>query len=289
MTKKQRLTLISVWISAILLLSASVYITFIDRGYTEVCFIDVGQGDSCFIQTNNLSSVLIDGGDLNSGNRILSPFLRLKSVNKLDAVFVSHLHSDHLKGIEELMADDFEIKQIYMSYKAENSERYEAFKRLADSKNISCTLLADGDTVTVDNTSFTAVIPACDYDDENNSSLVLRFECGVNSILFTGDIASAAEEDIISDCNIDTDIVKVPHHGSASSSGIDFINAVSPEISVISVGKNNKYKHPSEKTVYKYNYLNIPIIRTDYDGTISFIMTVDDIKQLNFSRKREVN
>lgn len=287
MTKNQRLTAILIWTMAILLFVFSIYVKFVDRGYTEVCFIDVGQGDSCFIQTDNLSSVLIDGGDKGCGTNTLIPFFKYKSVMSLDAVFVSHLHDDHVSGIEEIINNGFKIKHIYMSDKVKKSENYNEFEKLISNNNISYTFMNDDDTITIDNTTFTAINTSAEHNDENELSLVLRFDCGSNSILFTGDISSTTESEILSDSDVDTDILKVAHHGSSGSSSIDFINAVSPELSVISVGENNKYHHPNDKTLLKYDSLDIPIIRTDYDGTISIIMTDNDIRRLDFSRKRE--
>ena len=287
MTKKQRLTAISIWIIAVLLFAFSIYVKFVDRGYTEVSFIDVGQGDSCFIQTDNLSSVLIDGGDKGCGTNTLIPFFKYKSVMSLDAVFVSHLHNDHASGIEELINNGFKIGHIYMSDKAKKSENYNEFETLVNTNNIPLTFMNDDDKISIDNTTFTAINSPAEHNDENELSLVLRFDCGTNSILFTGDISSSTESEILSDPDIDTDILKVAHHGSSGSSSIDFINAVSPELSVISVGENNKYHHPNDKTLLKYDFLDIPIVRTDYDGTISIIMTDNDIRRLDFSRKRE--
>lgn len=287
MTKKQRITAILIWIIAVFLFALSIYVGFIDRGYTEVSFIDVGQGDSCFIQTDNMSSILIDGGDRSCGTKILIPFFKYKSVMKLDAVFVSHLHDDHITGIEELINNRFKIAHIYMSDKVKQSKNYNEFEKLVTTNNIPFTFMNDDDKISIDNITFTAINSSAEHNDENELSLVLRFDCGTNSILFTGDISSITENEILSDPDIDTDILKVAHHGSAGSSSIEFINAVSPELSVISVGENNKYHHPNDKTLLKYDFLDIPIVRTDYDGTISIIMTDNDIRRLDFSRKRE--
>ena len=287
MTKKQRITAILIWIIAVFLFALSIYVGFIDRGYTEVSFIDVGQGDSCFIQTDNMSSILIDGGDRSCGTKILIPFFKYKSVMKLDAVFVSHLHDDHITGIEELINNRFKIAHIYMSDKVKQSKNYNEFEKLVTTNNIPFTFMNDDDKISIDNITFTAINSSAEHNDKNELSLVLRFDCGTNSILFTGDISSITENEILSDPDIDTDILKVAHHGSAGSSSIEFINAVSPELSVISVGENNKYHHPNDKTLLKYDFLDIPIVRTDYDGTISIIMTDNDIRRLDFSRKRE--
>ena len=287
MTKKQRITAILIWIIAVFLFALSIYVGFIDRGYTEVSFIDVGQGDSCFIQTDNMSSILIDGGDRSCGTKILIPFFKYKSVMKLDAVFVSHLHDDHITGIEELINNRFKIAHIYMSDKVKQSKNYNEFENLVTTNNIPFTFMNDDDKISIDNITFTAINSSAEHSDENELSLVLRLDCGTNSILFTGDISSSTESEILSDTDIDTDILKVAHHGSSGSSSIEFINAVSPELSVISVGENNKYHHPNDKTLLKYDFLDIPIVRTDYDGTISIIMTDNDIRRLDFSRKSE--
>lgn len=289
MTRKQKYTLVILWILAATLFCCSVYLTFYDRGYTEVCFIDVEQGDCGFIQTDKLSAVLIDGGDRGKGEYTLIPFLRSKSVGHLDAVFVSHMHSDHYSGIKELMENDFPIDKIYISKQAENNKNYEGFKKLADERNIPVYDLTDGNEVVIDNVKFSVIQSDKEYKNENDTSLILRVDCGENSILFTGDATSTAEEDILENPKIDTDILKVPHHGSAGSSSDEFIDANTPELSVISVGEDNKYNHPSEKVLQKMENRGIPVVRTDMDGTVTIIMTDDDIKSIDLSRKRVVS
>ena len=287
MTKKQTSVIFLLWIIAIALSLVAVYVTFINRGYTEVAFIDVGQGDACFIQTDRLSTVLIDGGDKGEGKYTLKSFLDIKSERCVDAVFLSHMHADHINGIVELLDTETEIKQIYVSEYAKDEEGYDKLLTAAENKNAPIKELHGGDVVKIDNVTFKVIGERQNYTDQNDMSMVLRFECGENSILFTGDATAKAEDNIL-DEDIDTDILKVAHHGSSGSTDIDFLERVTAELFVISVGEDNRYKHPSGKTLGRLKAFDAPIVRTDYDGTISIIMTDDDIKDIKLSREREM-
>ncbi len=287
MTKRQIGTIIILWVVAIILSCVAIYVTFINRGYTEVAFIDVGQGDACFIQTDKLSTVLIDGGDKGEGKYTLKSFLDIKSERCVDVVFLSHMHADHINGIVELLDTETEIKQIYVSEYAKDEEGYDKLLTAAENKNAPIKELHGGDVVKIDNVTFKVIGERQNYTDQNDMSMVLRFECGENSILFTGDATAKAEDNIL-DEDIDTDILKVAHHGSSGSTDIDFLERVTAELFVISVGEDNRYKHPSGKTLGRLKAFDAPIVRTDYDGTISIIMTDDDIKDINLSREREM-
>lgn len=281
----QKRTLKILWIIAITLSVIAVWVSFVDCGYTEVCFIDVGQGDSCFIKTEKCSSILIDGGDEGSGRYVLEPFLRNHQTLSLDAVFISHLHSDHMQGITELLDNNYKIDKIYIPDITAEENNYSYLKNLTDQKGVSLIPLSAGDTIQIDEVIFTILSSGTSYEEENDNSLVMRLDCGENSILFTGDATKAVEHTIPSE-SLDTDFLKVAHHGSYTSSSKDFLKAVSPEMSIISVGENNSYNHPSERTLLQYKVLNLPIARTDYDGTISIIMTQDDILNILYSRER---
>ncbi len=289
MNKKRINILIILWVVALVFSLAAAYLTYFNRGYTEVCFIDVGQGDSCFIRTDKGGTALIDGGDSGSGKYTLLSFFQKQFVRELDAVFISHLHSDHMQGIIELIDEGFPIGTLYVSETASLESNYDTLKSRADLRSIHIEPLSDDEVITLDDITFTVVAPGCSEGfskNKNDNSVILRMDCGENSFLFTGDATQYLEKQLLGDADIDVDFLKVAHHGSFTSSDPEFVKQVSPDISVISVGIDNDYNHPSEETMETLSELGIPVLRTDYDGTITFIMTDDDIKNIETSRER---
>lgn len=289
MSRKRIHTLIFLWTLAFILSLIAAYVTFADRGYTEVCFLDVGQGDACFVRTDGGSSALIDGGDKGSGKYVLTPFFEKHFVRQLDAIFISHLHDDHTAGIMELIDSGFPIEKIYISDIAVLDKDYVKLKSRADFNDIQIETLYDGKTIELDDTIFTVVATGLREGaskNENDNSVILRMDCGENSLLFTGDATDRLENQLLGDKNIDVDFLKVGHHGSLTSSCPEFIKEVSPDIAIISVGSDNEYGHPSPETIQTLDRLDVPVMRTDYDGTVTIIMTEDDIKNINASRQR---
>lgn len=289
MFKHHRKTLIILWSAAILLSLCASYLTFINCGYTKVCFLDVGQGDSCYIKTEHGDTILIDGGDDGSGEYVISPFLNKEFARNLDAVFVSHMHDDHIAGIVELLKSNYNIDIIYISDKASYGSGYSELKTVAGQHDVPIAPLSSGDEVWIDNVRFSVIssgYTGFGATDENDNSLILRMDCGENSILFTGDATRRYETELLGNAALDTDFLKVGHHGSYTSSGREFLTEVSPQISIISVGEDNSYNHPSQQTLKTMSELKLPIIRTDLDGTISIVMTEDDIKSIKCSRER---
>lgn len=285
MNKRFKITLILLWVTALCLSVCAAYITFFDRGYAEVCFIDVGQGDSCFIRSSKGDTILIDGGDDGSGEYVLLPFLRKQFVTELDAVFISHLHSDHAKGIYELLDEGYPIEKIYVSDIAAETEEYTSLISRASVNDIPIETLSDEESVVFSEITFT-VITAGDAEskDDNDTSVVMRMDCGENSFLFTGDATRKLEKQITDNEQIDVDFLKIAHHGSYGSSDYEFVSRVSPEISVISVGENNRYNHPSEQTLETLSKLGIPVMRTDRDGTVTFVITENNVLDIKTSR-----
>lgn len=283
MKRQKLLALIILWVSAAVLVIVSVHICCIDRGYSEVSFIDVGEADSAFIKTRHHSAVLIDGGNTGSGENTLIPYLRSKFTGRLDAVFVSHMHDDHMNGIIELINSGFPISRIYV---AKSSGACGALSKPAAQHGIPISEIGKGAAVDIDNAHFTVLsdgYSAAD-DDDNDRSLILRLDCGKNSFLFTGDATVNEENEILNDKNLDVDFLKVGHHGSKTSSGSNFIGKTSPKLAIISVGSTNPYKHPSPQTLKTLKHYNVPILRTDQSGTITITMTEDDIRNIAVSR-----
>lgn len=213
----------------------------------EVSFINVGQGDSTLIRVKNKTILVDTGGSLykDIANDALIPYLKKKRIYKLDAVFITHYDMDHYYALESLKAN-FNVRNIYDYTNFSNYNN--------DILNI----------YNYNNINYENV-------EENSRSLVLGFSLGGKNFLLMGDAPSEIEKEIIKKYkNLDCDILKVGHHGSDTSSSLEFLKAVHPEEAIISCGVNNSYGHPSEDVVNRLNYLDIKIRRTDLEGTIEY-------------------
>ena len=270
----------------IIISTVSYLIIGINKGI-EVYFIDVGQGDSTLIITKNNKNILIDGGGNESlykntgnneedyiGKNILYPYLINIGVKSLDYMIISHFDSDHCGGLFYIM-QNMKIKNIIIGKQFEQSENYEKFKRIAKSTNVNIRIFQSGDRINIDNIFFETLWPdensVISENNINNNSLVLKMMYGKISILFTGDIENMAEQRIISKYKnnaLNSTILKVPHHGSKTSSSEMFLKKVNPKYAIIGVGINNKFGHPSQYVIETLNKMNVEIYRTDLMGEI---------------------
>ncbi|MDI3310473.1 MAG: DNA internalization-related competence protein ComEC/Rec2, partial [Thermoanaerobacterium sp.] len=241
----------------------------------EITFLDVGQGDSTFLRAPDGKNILIDGGgrpeysssSFDVGQDILMPFLLYKNATSLDAVFISHADYDHIGGILSIL-NDVDVKRIFIGKQVEDSENFKKLMDIARKKQIPVFQLSKGDAVEISGIKYEVLSPGSDVIAENpinNNALVFKMIYKNVSILFTGDIEKEAENELLDD-NISSDILKVPHHGSNTSSQKDFVDKVNPKISVIMVGKNN-YGQPDGEVV-KYLESKSQLFRTDKDGAI---------------------
>lgn len=285
---KNRKKIIILWIVALCLAAVAYFVTAVNVGYTQVSFINIGQGDSCFVRTERGSTILIDSGDVN-GEYALNQFLRKNLVGRFDAIFLSHMHADHISGAMSLLEQGFSVDSIYVSDETEETDAFAKLSQLASQNDTKVVVIETGDYIGIDEIGFSVVATGCGdgvSEDENDNSVILRLDCGENSILFTGDASVRTEMALLDNELIDTDFLKVGHHGSATSSSVEFLDEVSPELSIISVGADNRYGHPSEKALSNHEELDIPIMRTDLHGTVTIIMNESDIKNIYGERSR---
>ena len=220
---------------------------FCPKNYVQVNFIDVGQGDATFIKTNLNKNILIDGGGSKTydvGKNILMPYLLDNRVMFIDSIFCSHSDEDHLNGVLTAV-EYFRVDKVFI---AKNSLGYEALYDICKKRNTKIIELKVGDEIKIDDVSFSVIGPnlLIKNDDVNAYSLVIKMRYKDKSVLFTGDINQDSELKLQ---NVKADILKVAHHGSNTSSNRKFIAKVNPQISVIQVGKNNKYGHPSKEVL----------------------------------------
>lgn len=245
-----------------------------DNDRLKVVFLDVGQGDSIFISTPSHKNILIDGGNridyvddgFDAGQSIVLPYLRHNGIMRLDLMAYSHPDSDHMGGLASIMNELRVDTVLYSIYDEE-------FLSSALDKGAHVVKLAQGDQIEVDDGVVLRVLypPAQpSFDGGNNSSLVLKLEYRDFSLLLPGDIEADAENKLIQDADLESTVIKVPHHGSGTSSTDDFIAAVNSDIAVISVGNNN-FGQPSDDVIRRYYDTGAQVYRTDKHGAVSIV------------------
>ncbi len=243
--------------------------TFAQKDLTMTMF-DVGQGDSILFEMPNGAKVLIDGGD--SKHNIV-PFLQKKGINELNMVILTHPHDDHVGGLVKVL-EKIKVDEVFDIGYPHTSKYYYRFLRLIEKNKIKYSIAKAGQTLSFGDVSGNILAPfemqmSNNKYDMNNLSVVVRFVYGNNSFLLTGD-AGKVEEDLImqSGEKIQSNILKIGHHGSRYSTGGSFLAKVHPQVALISVGNDNRYGHPNLSTIKNLRKENINIFRTDLDGAV---------------------
>lgn len=242
-----------------------------DDSTLAVCFIDVGQGDCEFIQFPNGECMLIDSGEKENSEKVIET-VRAFGYGKIDYVVATHPHTDHIGGLAEVI-DAFDIGEVYMPKVSASTKTFENLLIAIQNKNLQIHTAKAGVTVIDDGmleVKFLSPVKSS-YDDLNNYSAVLKVTYGRDSYLFTGDAESPVENELLENAyfELDSDILKVAHHGSRTSSTEEFLFAVSPDYAVVEVGKGNSYNHPHTETIEKLESIGAEILRTDEKGTIT--------------------
>lgn len=238
------------------------------EGTMRVHFFDVGQGDSMFIELPNGETILIDAGETDQGENVVAKIQNL-GYSEITYVVATHPHSDHIGGLADVY-EAFEIGTTYMPNATHTTSTYD--KLLTAIENENCQVIqAKQGVVMLDGDVYASfVAPVQDYYDElNNYSACLKLVFGSKSFLFMGDSEDLVEYEITDD--IDVDVVKVSHHGSAKSSCYNFVSRTSAEYAVFEVGADNSYGHPHDEVVDIWTQANAKILRTDIHGDIVFI------------------
>ncbi len=244
---------------------------------TYVYYLDVSQGDSALIITQNNKTILIDTGgkiynkkvkwkqrnkEFNLMTSNIIPFFKSIGIKKIDYLILTHGDADHM-GYSIDLINNFKVKEVIFNIGEYNYLEKELIEIL-NNKNIK--YYKKINNLNVDNINL-QFLNTYEYDNENDNSNVIYTKINNYKFLFMGDASSKREEDIINNYNLNNiDFLKVSHHGSNTSSNSYFINKINPKYSIISVGKNNKYNHPSKETLENLKYSKI--YRTDYLGTI---------------------
>lgn len=280
------------------LLAVAVFITAFSRGVfgerlqkvfnpaaafdTSVDFVkitDVGEADSILIYSDGCSAV-IDVGTENSVPDILDD-LDSARIKDIDALIVTHLHTDHAGGLPELAKrreiDNLIIPELESS--AEAAQLVKTAKRTVTAKGGNVYTAVQGMNFEIGEFTVTVLAYYDDMRDENNKSVIVMAEIDGIKFLFTGDAEAKTEKALIDEgLNIDCDVLKVAHHGSSSSSSQSFLKAATPKYAAISVGANNIYSHPTESVISALENCGAQILRTDTDGDITFYVENREIR-----------
>jgi competence protein ComEC len=252
---------------------------------TKVYFFDVGQGDSILIQRGNYQ-ILIDGGP---DAKILSLLGKAMPVTdrKIERVVLTHPHSDHLAGLN-LILERYEVEQIFGSGVLANSNQFQEFQNLIQSKKLSYQVPALG---TIENpfanANFEYLWPGDKYQEKttkslNNSSIVNRFCYFEQCVLLTGDIETDEQQSMImyyeergSLQRLQSSLLKISHHGSRNGTNSRLLETIRPKTVVISVGIKNQFGHPHQEVLDLLGQFGLLLYRTDHDQTVEFVLSKD--------------
>jgi len=249
------------------------YQIYVEVKPLEVVFLDVGQGDSILIQKGT-RQILIDGGP--SGKTELAKLGKYLPYfdREIDVVITTHPDRDHIAGLVDV-ARSYKIGKVLATGAVKETTVFKEWKDVLGFSRTETLEAAEGDEIAIGDAKLKIIFPQGPVDssagDANNKSVVARLDSGESSFLFTGDIEMPAEKEILaSGESVDADFLKVAHHGSKYSSSDEFLDAVSPEEAIISVGATNSYGHPHEETLEKLKSRNIETLRTDKLGDLIY-------------------
>jgi len=247
--------------------------------------IDVGQGDSILLITPDGKALLIDGGgfgggprqapqDFDIGEEVVSPALWARGIRHLDAVALTHAHSDHMGGLPSILRN-FHPAELWLG----NNPRFPAYDALlaeAASLHVNVRTLRAADTFRFGLTQVHVLAPFRDYrpgaDPANNDSLVLHVAYGGSSVLLEGDAEAPIEQAMLSEPGLTSTLLKVAHHGSITSTRPEFLARVSPQWAVISCGLRNRYGHPRQEVLAELQAAHVRTLRTDINGIACFVL-----------------
>ena len=249
-----------------------------------VHFIDVGQADAALVLCDG-EAMLIDGGNKADSNLIYT-YLKKHNITHLDYIIGTHGHEDHIGGIPGAL-QVATVDTVYCPVTSYNSQAFKNFANAVKNRGKSITVPTVGTTFDLGSATCTILAVNPKADDPNNTSIVMRIVYGETSFLFTGDAEREVEQTLLnSGVNLKSDVLKVGHHGSDTSTTYPFLREIMPQYAVISVGTGNTYGHPTEATLSRLRDADVVTFRTDKQGDI---LCVSDGRTVTFTPSRNAN
>lgn len=238
-----------------------------EQSLMHVHFIDVGQGDSILIQTPAKKTILIDGGPPKAGQKVIDYLDHLK-IEELDLIIATHPDIDHIGGLSDIMKS-IKVKKIIDSGKFYTTKTYFKYINQIKQDKIPIETATKGENIHIDPSLKIKVLNTYEQRKNNNqSSIVLKITYDNIDFLLMADVEKEQEKELQKEYNLQADIVKIAHHGSRTSSSLEFLQEVDPQIALITYSKKNKYGHPVKRVIENLNYINAYIYSTAVFGNI---------------------
>ncbi len=275
-------------------------------GRLHVEFLDVGQGDAIFLKMPTGETMMIDGGGsltkrklyvdddsseifepetMRIGESVVSPFLWAKGYDTVDLIMVTHSDSDHIEGLIDV-AKNFNVRTAILSKKVVMNDNLRQLYEVLQRQGTDIIFVSRGDQLAIGEVRMQILNPSLDSSDsENNDSIVLRVCHEKICFLFTGDIEKETEMKLLaSGSQLSADVVKVPHHGSSTSSTQEFVRSTGARFAVICVGRDSPFGHPKKEVVERWRNSGAEVSMTGELGTIKFVSDGDKIQFSTFSQ-----
>jgi len=241
--------------------------------FLEVNFFDVGQGDAIFIETPKRNQILIDGGPSSVILEKLGKEMPFWD-RDIDLIILTHPDTDHLRGLIEIFKK-YKIEKILSTGILKDTPEYKEWEAAVQNQKAKIFIARAGQRIKAGKVYSDILWPMENLEgkivkNDDNTSIVIKLIFNKESFLFTGDIDKSIEGELIEKYDIDSDILKVAHHGSKTSTSEEFLGKVLPEIAVIQVGEN-KYGHPHSEVLERLKFFDIKTLRTDEKGDVKII------------------
>jgi competence protein ComEC len=262
-------------------------------GKLRVDFLDVGQGDSALVTMPDGTTLLVDGGGRPSfanttetsrriGETVVSEYLWWRGLSEVDYVLATHADADHIDGLNDVLKN-FSVRGALVARKPRDDSEFEKFSQTLTQTRTQLEVIQAGDVMRFGEVEVSVLWPPAEGGtSDNNESIVLQIKFGERSILLTGDIEKAAERDLLASQQLRTDVVKVPHHGSKTSSTHNFVLATKPAFAIVSVGRNSMFGHPHEEVVQRWQAAGATVLTTGEAGTITITTDGTDLSLKTF-------
>ncbi|MCD4760931.1 MBL fold metallo-hydrolase [bacterium] len=259
----------TIFIDSLIVLSVLFFSLNQQKDQLAVHFLDIGQGDAILIRTPQGQNILIDGGPDNAVVYQLAEVLPWWE-RTIDYVVLTHYHADHVIGLVEVF-DKYKVNNVLINDHQPDHMLHYIFKDALEEHNLKPTIVTAGEKfVLADNLSWQVLLSDDYHEDYNDNSIVMRLSYGDIDFLFTGDLTTIGEERLLSTgLVLESEVLKVCHHGSKYSSSEKFLEKVQPEICIIQSGKNNKFGHPHQEALDRLNNIGCQIKSNEHLGTIS--------------------